>query len=59
MYTGFGLSAELEQIASGDQRVAAADLSLGQFLAGNACAAFSMIGDLDRAARADGDRGYR
>jgi SagB-type dehydrogenase family enzyme len=51
--------AELEQIRSGDQRVAAAGLSLGQDLAGNACVAFSMIGDLDRAARAHGDRGYR
>ena len=51
--------AELEQIRSGDQRVAAAGLSLGQDLAGNACVAFSMIGDLDRAARTYGDRGYR
>ncbi|MGA3213825.1 MAG: SagB/ThcOx family dehydrogenase [Terriglobales bacterium] len=51
--------AELEQIKSGDQRVAAAGLSLGQDLAGNACVAFSMIGDLDRATRAHGDRGYR
>jgi len=51
--------AELEQVASGDQRVAAAGLSLGQDLAGNACVAFSMIGDLDRATRAHGDRGYR
>jgi SagB-type dehydrogenase family enzyme len=50
---------ELERIASGDQRVAIAGLSLGQDLAGNACVAFSMIGDLDRAARAHGDRGYR
>lgn len=50
---------ELEQIAAGDQRVAAAGLSLGQDLAGNACVAFSMIGDLDRATRAHGDRGYR
>jgi SagB-type dehydrogenase family enzyme len=50
---------ELERIRSGDQRVAAAGLSLGQDLAGNACVAFSMIGDLDRAARAHGDRGYR
>ena len=50
---------ELEQITIGDQRVAAAGLSLGQDLAGNACVAFSMIGDLDRAARAHGDRGYR
>ena len=51
--------AELEQVKSGDQRVAAAGLSLGQDLAGNACVAFSMIGDLDRATRAHGDRGYR
>ena len=50
---------ELELIKSGDQRVAAAGLSLGQDLAGNACVAFSMIGDLDGAARAHGDRGYR
>jgi SagB-type dehydrogenase family enzyme len=51
--------AELEQIRSGDQRAAAAGLSLGQDLAGNACVAFSMIADLDRATRAHGDRGYR
>jgi SagB-type dehydrogenase family enzyme len=50
---------ELERMRSGDQRVAAAGLSLGQDLAGNACVAFSMIADLDRAARAHGDRGYR
>ena len=50
---------ELELIKSGDQRVAAAGLSLGQDLAGNACVAFSMIGDLDRAVRKHGDRGYR
>lgn len=51
--------AELEQIARGDQRVAAAGLSLGQDLAGNACVAFSMVGDFERAARAYGERGYR
>ena len=51
--------AELEKIRNGDQRVAAAGLSLGQDLAGNACMAFSMIGDLERAVRAHGDRGYR
>ena len=51
--------AELEQVKSGDQSIAAAGLSLGQFLAGNACVAFSMIGDLNRATRAYGDRGYR
>jgi SagB-type dehydrogenase family enzyme len=49
----------LQQIRSGDQRVAAAGLSLGQDLAGNACVAFSMIADLDLAARTYGDRGYR
>ncbi len=51
--------AELERIKSGDQRVAAAGLSLGQELAGNACVTFSMIGDLNRATRAHGNRGYR
>ena len=51
--------AELEQVKRGDQRVAAAGLSLGQDLAGNACVTFSMIGDLDRAAGTYGDRGYR
>ncbi len=50
---------ELEKIKSGDQRVAAAGLSLGQNLAGNACVTFSMIGDLERAASRYGDRGYR
>ena len=51
--------AELERIRSGDQRVAAAGLSLGQELAGNACVAFSMVADVGRAVRAHGDRGYR
>jgi SagB-type dehydrogenase family enzyme len=51
--------AELEQMKSGDQRVAAAALSLGQNLAGNSCVTFSMIGDLDRAAGIFRDRGYR
>jgi SagB-type dehydrogenase family enzyme len=51
--------AELEQVKSGDQRVVAAGLSLGQDLAGNACVTFSMIGDLERAAHIYGDRGYR
>jgi SagB-type dehydrogenase family enzyme len=50
---------ELEQVKLGDQRVVAAGLSLGQDLAGNACVAFSMIGDLERAARIHGARGYR
>jgi SagB-type dehydrogenase family enzyme len=59
VYRLWQASAELEQIRSGDQRVQAAGLSLGQDLAGNACVAFSMIGDLERAVRAHGDRGYR
>ncbi len=50
---------ELELTKSGDQRVAAAGLSLRQDLAGNACVAFSMVADLDRAALLFGDRGYR
>ena len=49
----------LELVRSGDQKVMIAGLSLGQSLAGNACVAFSMIGDLERAVRANGDRGYR
>jgi SagB-type dehydrogenase family enzyme len=51
--------AELERIKEGDQRLTAAALSLGQDLAGNACLAFSMIGDFENAARNFGDRGYR
>ncbi len=51
--------AELEKIREGDQRLVAAALSLGQDLAGNACLAFSMIGDFESAARHYGDRGYR
>lgn len=49
----------LELIRSGDQRLMAAALSLAQDLAGNACVAFSMIADLERATRAWGDRAYR
>jgi SagB-type dehydrogenase family enzyme len=51
--------ARLELLKSGDQRVMAAALSLGQDLAGNSCVTFSMIGDLERAAGRHGDRGYR
>jgi SagB-type dehydrogenase family enzyme len=51
--------AELEKIKAGDQRLVAAALSLGQGLAGNACVAFSMIGDFENAASRYGDRGYR
>jgi SagB-type dehydrogenase family enzyme len=59
VYRYWSASAELELIKHGDQRVVAAELSLGQKLAGNACVAFSMVGDLERAVRAHGDRGYR
>ncbi len=52
-------NASLELMQAGDQRVAAAGLSLGQSLAGNACVAFSMIADIDRAVGSHGDRGYR
>jgi len=51
--------ARLELIKAGDQRVAAAGLSLGQDLAGNSCVTFSMIAELEEAARRHGDRGYR
>ena len=51
--------ARLELVRSGDQRAAAAALSLGQDLAGNSCVTFSMIGDLGRAGEVHGDRGYR
>jgi len=51
--------AELEKIKTGDQRLVAAALSLGQDLAGNACVAFSMIGDFEGADSRYGDRGYR
>ena len=59
IYRHWPESGELEMIRPGDQRAAAAGLSLGQDLAGNACVAFSMIADIDRAVRAHGDRGYR
>ncbi len=54
-----GIYRQLKTIRTGDQRVVAAGLSLGQGLAGNACVAFSMIADMDRAVRTYGDRGYR
>ncbi len=51
--------AELEHVKSGDQRLIAAALSLGQQLAGNACLTISMVADLARATDIYGDRGYR
>ena len=59
VYRYWPSSGQLEQVRSGDQRVAAAGLSLGQDLAGNACVAFSMIADLELATAIHGDRGYR
>lgn len=59
LYRFWRESATLEEIKTGDQRVIAAGLSLGQQLAGNACVAFSMVGDLDRAVDLHGNRGYR
>jgi SagB-type dehydrogenase family enzyme len=59
VYRFWPAKGEMEMVKSGDQRVAAAGLSLGQDLAGNACVAFSMIGDLETATRDYGDRGYR
>jgi SagB-type dehydrogenase family enzyme len=59
VYRHWPESAELELLRIGDQRVAAAGLSLGQDLAGNACVAFSMIGNLELATHVHGDRGYR
>ena len=51
--------ARLELLKTGNQRVMAAALSLGQDLAGNSCVTFSMIGALERAASTYGERGYR
>lgn len=59
LYRYWPEAGELELIRAGDQRVMAAALSLGQDLAGNACVAFSMIAEIERALRLHGDRGYR
>ncbi len=59
VYRYRALAGELELVKPGDQRVAAAGLSLGQDLAGNACVASSMIADIERAVALHGDRGYR
>lgn len=59
VYRYWPQAGELERLKTGKQRVMAAGLSLGQDLAGNACVAFSMIADLERAARCHGERGYR
>jgi SagB-type dehydrogenase family enzyme len=59
LYRYWADESRLELLKSGDQRVVAAGLSLGQDLAGNSCVTFSMVGDLERAAQLHGDRGYR
>jgi SagB-type dehydrogenase family enzyme len=59
LYRYWHQESRLELLKTGDQRVMAAALSLGQDLAGNSCVTFSMIGDLERAAIDSGDRGYR
>ena len=52
-------SHSLELLLAGDQRVAAAGLSLGQQLAGNCAVAFSLVADLERATASHGERAYR
>ncbi len=52
-------SQTLEQLHAGNVARVAAYLSLEQTLAGNACFAVSMVADLERAAGAFGNRGYR
>ena len=52
-------SQTLEQLHGGNVARVAAYLSLEQTLAGNACFAVSMVADLERAAGAFGNRGYR
>jgi SagB-type dehydrogenase family enzyme len=59
LYRYWADQSRLELLKSGDQRVVAAGLSLGQDLAGNSCVTFSMVGDLGRAGELHGDRGYR
>ncbi len=52
-------AAGLELLHLGNVQRAAAYLSLEQPLAGHACVAFSLVADLEAAARAFGNRGYR
>jgi SagB-type dehydrogenase family enzyme len=52
-------SRTLSLLKAGDQRLAAAALSLGQDLAANSCVTFSMAARLRRAAGAYGNRAYR
>jgi SagB-type dehydrogenase family enzyme len=49
----------LQQVRAGDQRAAAAALSLGQELAGHACFTVSLVADVGRAAAVFGNRAYR
>jgi SagB-type dehydrogenase family enzyme len=59
VYRHWPATRSLENRKSGDQRLMAAGLSLGQDLAANCAVAFSMVADLERAARAFGGRAYR
>ncbi len=59
VYRYLRVSNRLELLKLGDQRTAAAGLSLGQDLAGNSCVAISMVADLEKAMADAGDRGYR
>lgn len=52
-------SHSLQPLLVGEQQRAAAYLSLEQSLAGHAAVAFSMVADLEAAARAHGNRAYR
>jgi SagB-type dehydrogenase family enzyme len=54
-----GLYLGHQLLRPGDQRLAAAGLSLGQDLAANSCVTFSMIADLNRALSLHGPRAYR
>jgi SagB-type dehydrogenase family enzyme len=59
VYRYWSQARKLERMKTGEQRVMAAGLSLAQELAGNACVAFSMVADLERAVSCYGERGYR
>lgn len=59
LYRYHRASHSLELLLKGDQQRAATYLSLEQPLAGHAAVAFSLVADLEGAARAFGNRGYR
>jgi SagB-type dehydrogenase family enzyme len=59
LYAYDRVSQALALLRSGDQKSAAAGLSLGQEIAADACFAISMVADLEAACALHGDRGYR